>query len=58
VEPCVTGDSRKKHRSTPSSKTAQRMKGFSEPVSLAVLEAAKEVEILHYFRPPEYIKSL
>lgn len=34
------------------------MKGFSEPVSLAVLEAAKEVEILLYFRPPEYIKSL
>lgn len=33
------------------------MKGFSEPVSPAVLEAVKEVEILHYFRLPEYIQK-
>ena len=29
------------------------MKGLSEPVSPAVLEAAKDVEILQYFRPPK-----
>ena len=33
------------------------MKGLSEPISPAILEAAKEVEILQYFRPPKYIQK-